>query len=96
MYELSETAARDIEDILDRSVSEFGVIQTEIYYVSLTRCLELLSDNPEMGSAADEVRPGYLRFPHQSHVIFYTLREDDILIVRILHKRMDAIRNLQD
>ena len=96
MYELSEAAAKDIEDILDHSIVEFGVLQTETYYAALTRCLELLGDNPGMGSNADDIRPGYRRFPHESHVIFYMSRAHDILIVRILYKSMDAVRNIQD
>lgn len=49
-----------------------------------------------MGSAAEDIRPGYRRFPHKSHVIFYTIRTDNLLVVRILHQRMDAIRNIKD
>ena len=64
MYKLSEAAASDIEDFLDKSLVEFGALQTEAYYASLTQCLDLLGDNPEMGTAADDVRLGYRRFPH--------------------------------
>jgi len=96
MYKLSEAAAEDIEGILTRSVLDFGVERTETYFQSLTQCLELLGDNPEMGSTVDEIRTNYRCFLHESHVIFYTPREQDVLIVRILHKRMDADRNLRD
>lgn len=94
MYKLSEVAASDIEDILTRSVLDFGLARTETYYQSLTQCLELLGDNPEMGSTMDDIRQGYRCFLHESHAIFYIPREQDILIVRILHKRMDADQNL--
>ena len=96
MYKLSEAAANDIEAILTRSVLDFGVERTETYFQSLTHCLELLSDNPEMGSTVDDIRQGYRCFLHESHVIFYTHDEQAILIVRILHKRMDVVRSLQD
>lgn len=61
---------------------------------ALTRCLELLGENPELGFTAEDIRSGYRRFPHESHVIYYTLDSRDIFIVRILHKSMDAVRNL--
>ena len=96
MYKLSEAAASDIEETLVASFIAFGALQTESYYASLRQCLELLGDNPEMGSAADDIRSGYRRFPHESHVIFYTVDAEDIVIVRILHKRMDALRNIQE
>ena len=96
MYKVSESAANDIENILDTSLIDFGALQTESYYASLTQCLELLGDNPAMGTSADDIRPGYRRFPHESHVIFYTVDTEAILIVRVLHKRMDALRNIQE
>ena len=96
MYKLSEAAASDIEAILTRSVLDFGVERTETYFQSLTHCLELLGDNPEMGSTVDDIRQGYRCFLHESDVIFYTHDEQAILIVRILHKRMDVVRSLQD
>ena len=58
MYKLSETAASDVEAILTRSVLDFGVERTKTYLQSLTHCLELLGDNPEMGSAVDDIRQG--------------------------------------
>ena len=90
--DLSAAAAKDIEAILDQSVAEFGLLRTEKYYESLKRCLELLSENPGMGTTADNVRPGYRRFSHESHVVFYRLFEGGILVVRVLHARMDVGR----
>ncbi|MFV1981009.1 MAG: type II toxin-antitoxin system RelE/ParE family toxin [Rhodothermia bacterium] len=70
MYELSEAAAKDIENILERSVVDFGLARTELYISSLKNCLEILSENPGMGSIADDIQPDYRRFAHQSHVVF--------------------------
>ena len=97
MYRLSNAAAQDIEEILAQSLIEFGLLQTKNYFNSLTRCLKLLGDNPEMGRTAEEILPEYRRFPHKSHLIFYKpTSKNDILIVRILHHHMDAIRHIQD
>lgn len=95
MYNLSEAAAGDIEAILENSLITFGVRQTEDYFAALTQCLHLLGDNPEMGTPADDIRPGYRRFPHESHVIFYTPDAEGVFIVRILHQHMDAPPLLQ-
>lgn len=97
MYRLSNAATRDIEKLLEQSLAEFGLQQTENYYTSLTRCLEFLGENPEAGRSAEEIRPGYRRFPHKSHLIFYKpLAKDNILVVRVLHHHLDAIRHVQD
>lgn len=95
MYELTEAAAKDIEEILDHSMDEFGLLQTERYFHSLTHCLELLGENPNMGNSADDIRPGYLRLAHESHLIFYKASAPGILVIRILHKRMDVSRHIQ-
>lgn len=93
MYKLSWAAARDVEDLLERSIHDFGLIRTKQYYQSLKHCLELLAGNPDMGSIADDIRPGYRRFLHRSHVIFYTSSGNDIFVIRILHKSVDIIKH---
>lgn len=94
-YKLSEAAAKDIEDILEQSLLEFGPLQTERYYKALKRCLELLSENPGLGITADDIRPGYRRFAHKSHVIFFRDFGGGMLVVRILHERMDVSRHIE-
>lgn len=94
MYKLSEAAASDIERILDWSLAEFGLAQTDEYYRSMSACMDGLAENPAMGLSIDDIRAGYRRFPHQSHAIFYTQMDWGILIVRVLHKRMDALKQL--
>ena len=37
MVKLSAAAANDIEELLDHSIAEFGIQQTENYYDALTR-----------------------------------------------------------
>lgn len=96
MYVLSDVAAKDIEQILDRSVVDFGSHQTELYYHALKNCLELLGENPNMGSSADDLRPGYRRFAHESHVVFYRDTGCCVLIVRVLHKRMDINKHIDE
>lgn len=96
MFKLSEAAARDIEIILERSMIDFGVRQSEQYYNSLKNCLELLSKNPKMGADAVDIQFCYRRFSHQSHVIFYRINDNGIFIVRILHKRMDIDKHFDE
>lgn len=96
MIQLTEEAAKDIENMLEHSVAEFGLQQTEEYYNSLKKCLVLLDENPAMGTLATDLLPAYRRFTHISHVIFYRIIEQDILIVRILHKRMDISKLVEE
>ncbi|WP_264319382.1 type II toxin-antitoxin system RelE/ParE family toxin [Rhizobium terrae] len=49
----------------------------------------MLADNPRMARERRELKPPMRLHPHQAHVIAYTIREHDILIVRVLHGRQD-------
>lgn len=95
MYKLSNSAARDLENLLEYSLTEFGLAQAESYFNTLSHCLGLLASNPEMGRSVEDIRPGYLRFVHQQHLIFYKRsKRYGILVVRILHSHMDVVRHL--
>ena len=39
------------------------------------------------------LHPALWRFEHRSHVVFYTEDANGVLIVRVLHARMDAPRH---
>jgi len=94
-YQLTDEATRDVEEILAYSVKDFGVAQTEHYFKALKKCIELLADNPDIGHSAEDILPGYLRFPYESHVVFYKKLSSSILVVRILHERMDVKLHLK-
>ncbi len=94
-YQLTEEADRDVEEILAYSVKSFGVAQTQHYFIALKKCIELLADNPSMGHSAEDILPEYLCFPYESHTIFYKNISSSILVVRILHERMDPKLHLK-
>lgn len=87
-YTLSKLAEKDIEKLIEGPLLRFGVERTEQYQRNLEKCLVLLSEEPKIGAAVDEIRKGYRKFPHESHVVYYKVRRRDIFIVRILHERM--------
>jgi plasmid stabilization system protein ParE len=49
---------------------------------------------PGLGRKAFHLRPKLLRFEHENHTIFYLRRKSAILVIRILHGRMDPERHL--
>lgn len=94
MFKLTKDAERDIQAILENSLSDFGRIQTDKYFDSLKKCLELIGTNPAVGTKIDSIKQDYLKFPHKSHVIFYKINTDYVLVIRILHKHMDVSKNI--
>ena len=93
-YRLSREAESDIGDIARYTIERFGIEQARTYRDSMISCFQSLAKNPAIGIKADYIREGYRRFDHRSHVIFYKSEGPDILIIRVLHKRMNAPRHL--
>lgn len=79
-YQLSKRADKDLDQITIRSITDFGLAQTQIYMGGLDYLFELLAEHPEMGGLwSGKVR----RHPYRSHVVYYRVRKNDILILRI-------------
>lgn len=89
-YSLSQEADRDIEGIARETVKRWGWPQAEKYLDELHQAFETLVEFRELGRDVSYLRPGYWRLEHASHSIFYRHTADGILIVRILHNRMQA------
>ena len=83
-----------MDDILDYSIVNFDIDVTLNYHQSLETCFEMLDTNPDLGTSIESIRSDYLYFTHRSHSIFYKKINDDILIVRLLHKSMDVPQHL--
>lgn len=90
MNSFSEKASTDLDSILDYSIINFGVAVMMEYHHSLEKCFAILGENPDLGTNVDHVCSDYLCFYFRSHAIFYKKIENGILIVRLLHKSMDA------
>lgn len=93
-FHLTNRAVADLSDIADFTIQSFGIEQARFYRDGLNSCFEILAANPQLGRSAAELAPNLKRFEYQSHVVFYKSQDTDILIVRILHQRMDFIRHI--
>lgn len=93
-YRLSPRAKRDLDGIWAYSESIWGKRQAERYIRLLSGAVEAIATDPRKGRACDDIRPGYLKYPVGSHVVFYRLTGSEVEIVRILHGRMDFEQHL--
>ena len=92
---LSKLADRDLGDIYRYSYERFGEAQADRYYASLWRCFEFLADHPTIGRIRTEFQPPARSHQHQRHVVLYDIADGHILIVRVLHERMDIDRHMR-
>lgn len=93
-YRLSRRAASDLEAIAEFTIRRFGIEQARRYRDDLKDCFENLARNPQLGRRAEQLAKGLRRFEHGSHIVFYAPADRGLLIVRVLHYRMDARRHL--
>lgn len=93
-YTLTGKADSDIQNIAETSIAQWGLHRAEAYILTLHDALQRLADFPDIGRNAHHIRPGYLQSESGSHTIFYRTAEDGIIIVRILHERMNFKRHL--
>lgn len=88
-YILSEIADKDLEDIFDYTLNEFGFNQAETYLLEIEEIFQNLFLNPRLGKKRDEIKKGLYSFPKDNHVIFYRILDHHIRIVRVLHGSRD-------
>jgi toxin ParE1/3/4 len=92
--ELSRSAQADLDDIRDYSLAEFGAARASAYLDAIEAAFRRIVDFPEAGPLHATVHPPIRSLGCRQHRIFYQVEEDRILVVRILHKAMDAQRSL--
>ena len=93
-FKLSKRAEVDIANIAQYTIGQFGIKQARSYRDALIACFNSLAENPKLGKTVEDIRQGYRRYDHKSHVIFYKNDGRNISIIRILHKSMNAPQHL--
>lgn len=93
-YRLSRRAAADLGAIAEFTIQRFGLERARRYRDELKTCFEALAENPRLGRGAGQLAKGLSRYEHQSHIVLYQATDDDVLVVRVLHHRMDVPRHL--
>ncbi len=91
-FYFTEQAEKDLEAIVDFTVQRWGMAQSHNYLDELDALAQILADNPLLGAEREELSPGLRSFPCQSHLLFYVLQKEGIIIVRVLHTSVDVVR----
>lgn len=90
-FVLSSKAKTDLIKIAKYTQITWGVSQRNDYLKVLDSTFHLLADDPALGINCNYIREGYSKYPQASHVIYYKEdKNNQIFIVRILHKNMDV------
>lgn len=93
-YRLTPAAQRDLDEIFDYTVHEWGLELAARYTLAIERACARLAQAPDLAQDSAYIRPGYRRAAIERHVIYFRAEDYGIAIIRILHQRMDAPRHL--
>lgn len=91
---LSDPAARDLQAIAEYTQSEWGKKQKESYLNLIKQSFKTLSRSGNIGKRRDEIAQGLYSYSIKKHVVFFRETEDEFMIIRVLHGRMDMEKQL--
>ena len=92
---LSESSQQDLRHISQYTLRQWGKKQEHLYLNELYDRFEEILTDPTLGKQRNTLYPGAQSSNIGKHVIFYQLKEDTILVARILHQSMDFPRHLK-
>lgn len=86
---LSPAAQSDMSDIWDFTAERWGEDQAERYTQRLRGTLTELAASRPTSRSAEDVAPGYRKCLAGSHIAYFRIAADDLIVIRILHQSMD-------
>lgn len=73
---------------------KWGTKQRHSYLKMIDDCFQALAISPMQGKARPEIHHTLRSHPAGKHIVFYIIKQDHIVIVNVLHERMDPARHL--
>jgi toxin ParE1/3/4 len=95
-YRLTEAAYRDLDNIWLYTFQEWSENQASTYFESITQQIELFSENPQKAKKVQKIKSEIYYFRALSHYVFFKYGNEQIDIIRILHKMMDFPKHLEE
>jgi len=87
-YKFTQDARADLLNIRKYTLKTWGKEQSAKYLHELNKTLQLLSDSPSIGIQRTDISLTTFSFPYASHIIYYTLDSDFLIVFAVLHKNM--------
>ena len=87
-YRLTPDAQSDLIEIRRFTVEQWGGEQSKKHLSDLRQTIQLLAETPSLGMHRPDVGSEVQSFPLVSHVIYYVVHEQQLVVFGVLHKRM--------
>ena len=72
-HRFSAHAQRDLINIINYTIENWGKTQANIYIDGLEELAENLAKSPTLGTRRNDLKDGLFSSPYQSHILFYKL-----------------------
>ena len=98
MYDIvfSKKSVEDLNNIWKYTANNWSIKQADKYYnILISFCKKTVANPFQYGMKYDEIIDGLLGRKIKEHIVFYRIQNNKILIIRILHKRMDFKKNFK-
>lgn len=95
-YRLLKASEKDLDEIWNYTFNNWGENQANKYLLQLKKRLVYLSNNPDLGQKRDYISPGLFGYHEGRHLILYRKENDGIVIIRVLHDRMNVIERIKE
>ncbi len=95
-YILVNQVGESLKEIYLYTHESFGQYQADAYAAGFVSAFELLAKFPKMGQSADEYKQGLRRYRYKSHLVFYSIADDHVLIEFVSHVRVDVRKHMFD
>ncbi|MCR4377561.1 MAG: type II toxin-antitoxin system RelE/ParE family toxin [Rhodospirillales bacterium] len=92
-YRLSPRAESDLEEIWLYTFKNWSLKQADRYHNAIVEAFEDLAAGDKTGRPVD-IREGYFKHAVGAHLVFYRFDEAGLVVIRVLHQRMDVGRHL--
>jgi len=90
----SSRAEQDLTDIWVYTAEEWSLAQADTYLEELVSGIDQLREHPMMGSSRDDLRKNYRALTVNQHIVFYMVSDNEVQVIRVLHKSVDTPRHL--
>ena len=92
--DLTAEAEDDLRSLLAYSLATWGEEQRDVYAERLSTAMHELLAHPHLGRTRDDVSPGLRGRLAGHHGIYYRVDERALIIIRLLHAKLDPARHL--
>ena len=89
MWKLTEAAIDDLDRISAEGALRYGYGQSEAYERKLVNLLDALAAHPYMAPERRATVSSVRLMPSGAHNILYTIENEDVIVLRVLHHLQD-------